>query len=648
MTVTRKILNINGSEKSFICNLEKDTLADVIRKLGLTGTKVGCNAGQCGSCNVILNGKLVRSCVKKISQVEDYSTVYTIEGMGTAENLHPLQLAWIVYGGVQCGFCTPGFIVSSKALLDENPNPTREEVRDWFQKNRNACRCTGYKPLVDAVMAAAKVLRGEMTMEELAYKAPEDKRIFNTNAPKPTAVGKVLGAVDFGDDINLKTEDMLHLAPVMPTISHGIIKEIDTSEAEKMPGVFKIITSKDVKGTNRMNTPIGTNWAINCDGLDRPILCDEKVFRLGDIVAVVAADTRRHAREAAKKVKVICEPLPEYLDVLDSVKEDAVEIHPGTPNIFLKKPLFHGEDTRKVMTEADYKVEFSVGTPNQSHLPIEPDTGCAYMEEDGSVTIMCKTHYVYGTRALIAPGIGLPPDKIRVVLNPTGGSFGYSFSPGTAAILAVCAMATGRPVGLTFSYKEHQLYTGKRASAYSNVRLACDKDGKLLAGEMEALYSNGFCAEFANFIATVSQKYFLTPYSVPSARVLSAVAYANLPHTTAYRCPHAVEVYTNVEQAIDMLAEKAGIDPFEFRYRNVWREGEANPIWGEQPRIYPVPGIMDKLRPKYEELKKHAKENSTPKDGLESVLLSVLSVCQVMEIAARLLWTQSGRYGNIL
>ena len=159
----KKMLHINGMPKTVIA--EPDTLlADVLREqLKLTGTKVGCGQGQCGCCSVILDGKLVRSCVTKMKRVEDGAQVTTIEGIGTPDNLHPLQLAWIVHGGAQCGFCTPGFIVSAKALLDENKRPTRAQVRDWFQKHRNACRCTGYKPLVDAVMDAAKVLRGEMT-----------------------------------------------------------------------------------------------------------------------------------------------------------------------------------------------------------------------------------------------------------------------------------------------------------------------------------------------------------------------------------------------------------------------------------------------------------------------------------------------------
>jgi aldehyde oxidoreductase len=156
MKLKKMWLNINGVNRMFACDPEKDTLAEVLRRLGLTGVKVGCGTGVCGACSVILDGKVIRSCTRKIGSVKEYSKVITIEGIGTPNNLHPLQVAFMNNGAVQCGFCTPGFIVSAYALLKENNNPTREEVRDWFQKHRNVCRCTGYKQIVDAVMDAAK------------------------------------------------------------------------------------------------------------------------------------------------------------------------------------------------------------------------------------------------------------------------------------------------------------------------------------------------------------------------------------------------------------------------------------------------------------------------------------------------------------
>ena len=309
----KKSLNVNGVTRMVVAEAN-ETLANVLRgQLGLTGTKVGCGEGQCGCCNVILDNKLVRSCVTKMSKVEEGASVITVEGVGTPDSLHPVQLAWVVHGGAQCGFCTPGFIVSAKALLDSNPNPDREEIRDWFNIHRNACRCTGYKQLVDAVTDAGKILRGELKAQDLMYKVPEDGKIFGGKHPRPTAVAKVTGTMDYGADLGLKLpEDTLHLALVQATVSHANIKGIDTSEAEKMPGVYKVVTHKDIKGKNRI-TGLITFPSNLGDGWDRPILCDEKVFQYGDAIAIVCAKTRSQARAAALKVKVDLEELPAYM-----------------------------------------------------------------------------------------------------------------------------------------------------------------------------------------------------------------------------------------------------------------------------------------------------------------------------------------------
>ena len=193
MAIRKGVFVVNGVERILFGDPEKDSLADVLRRTGLTSVKLGCGTGQCGVCTIILDGKPCRACIKKYGKVAEHSVIETLEGFGTANNLHPLQQAWITYGGVQCGFCTPGFIVSAKALLDVNPNPTRQDVRDWFTKNNNLCRCTGYKQLVDAVMAAAAVMRGEKTMEDITFKIPNRESIrfyylYRTNTITPEAM----------------------------------------------------------------------------------------------------------------------------------------------------------------------------------------------------------------------------------------------------------------------------------------------------------------------------------------------------------------------------------------------------------------------------------------------------------------------------
>ena len=191
----KKVLYINGIKRTLLVNPDS-SLASVLREqLLLTGCKVGCNQGQCGTCTIILNNKAVRSCIVKMKKIEDESVIQTIEGLSEGDDLHPLQVAWMGHGCAQCGFCSPGFIMSAKVLLEENSSPTREEVRAWFQKHKNLCRCTGYKPLVDAVMDAAAVLRGEKKLEDLVFQ-PVGNEILGTKYVRPSAKAKVTGILE--------------------------------------------------------------------------------------------------------------------------------------------------------------------------------------------------------------------------------------------------------------------------------------------------------------------------------------------------------------------------------------------------------------------------------------------------------------------
>ncbi|MDL2264628.1 (2Fe-2S)-binding protein, partial [Synergistaceae bacterium OttesenSCG-928-I11] len=200
-----KRIYINGIPKRIVAD-PQITLLEVIREQQkMTGTKRGCNCGQCGVCNVILNGKVVRACITRWKQVDEESELFTIEGVGTPDKPHAIQLAMIVNGAIQCGFCTPGFVMVAKDLLDKNPSPTREEVREAFQKNFMTCRCTGYIQITDAVMEAAEVLRGEKSMEDLMRRMEPGTQVWNTKYPRPSAIYKATGTFDYGDD------DYLHM-----------------------------------------------------------------------------------------------------------------------------------------------------------------------------------------------------------------------------------------------------------------------------------------------------------------------------------------------------------------------------------------------------------------------------------------------------
>ncbi|MGA8832289.1 MAG: molybdopterin-dependent aldehyde oxidoreductase [Desulfomonilaceae bacterium] len=607
----KKTINLNGVSKMLLADPES-SLAEVIREqFGLTGTKVGCGKGQCGACSVIMNGKLVKSCMTKIKRVQDGAYVTTIEGFGTPTDLHPLQLAWVVHGGAQCGFCSPGFIVSAKALLDENINPTRDQVRDWFHKNRNACRCTGYKPLVDAVMDAAKVLRGEMTKTELAFKLPEDGRIWGTNYPRPTAIAKVTGTIDYGADLIAKMPaGTLHLALAQAKVSHAKILSIDTSEAEKMPGVEKVITHKDVKGKNRI-TGLITFPTNKGDGWDRPILCDEKVFQFGDAIAIVAADTEAHARAAADKVKVNLEQLPAYMSAPAAMADDAIEIHPGTPNVYYEQKRAKGADTGPLMKSAAYVVEGEYYLQRQPHLTMEPDVGFAYFDEDGRLTIHSKSIGIHLHHAMICPGLGIEPEKLRLVQNPAGGTFGYKFSPTMEALVGVAAIATNKPVALKYDYYQHITYTGKRSPFFVDLKYGADKDGKIVAMEGDWIVDHGPYSEFGDLLTVRGAQFIGAGYGIPNIRGVGKTVCTNHAWGSAFRAYGSPQSFFASESLMDELAVKMGKDPLELRYLNVYRPGDTTPT-GQTPDGYSFPEMIDKLRPMYKEALELAKKESTP------------------------------------
>lgn len=605
----KKSMIINGERRTLVVDPEA-SLADVLRKqMLLTGCKVGCNQGQCGTCTIIMDGKAIRSCIVKMGRVRDDAEIETIEGIGTPDDLHPLQVAWMAHGCAQCGFCSPGFIMSAKVLLAENPSPTREEVRDWFQAHRNVCRCTGYKPLVDAVMDAAKVLRGEMSKEDLLFK-PVGNEIMGTYYARPSAAAKVTGRWDFGVDMALEMPaDTLRLALVQAEVSHANILGVDTSEAEKMPGVYKVITAKDVPGKNRI-TGLITFPTNKGDGWDRPILCDEKVFQFGDAIAMVAADTEEHAKAAARAVKVELELLPAYMSAPEALAPDAIEIHPGVPNAYFETNCIKGEDTAPIMANAPHVIESEAYCSRQPHLFLEPDNGLAYMDDEGRLTIHSKSIGIHLHHAMICQGIGVEPDKLRLIQNNTGGTFGYKFSPTSEALLGVAALVTGKPVTLVYDMYQSITYTGKRSPGFMKIRLAADEDGKLLALEGDNLIDHGPYSEFGDLLTMRLSQFVGAGYDIPNIRNKSQTICTNHAWGSAFRAYGSPQSFLGSETAIDVLAAEMGMDPFDLRYKNIYRPGATTPS-GCEPDVYCLESMFDTLRPKYEEAKKRCAAKST-------------------------------------
>jgi aldehyde oxidoreductase len=657
----RVTLNVNGLERYVVADGQQN-LADVLRnQLMLTGCKATCQEGQCGACSVILNDRIMRACMVKMKNVPQGSKVLTIEGIGTAENLHPLQVAWMAHGGAQCGICTPGFIMAAKALLDVNKKPTREEVRDFWHKNQNACRCTGYKPLVDAVMDAAAVLRGEKKKEDLLFEPAKNGTILGSMYRRPTALQKVTGTWDFGADIALHMPpDTLRLALVQAKVSHANIKGIDASEAEKMPGVVKVVTWKDVKGKNAI-TGLITFPTNKGDGWDRPILCKEKVFQFGDAIAIVCADTEEQARAAAEKVKVDLEVLPAYMSGPAAMAPDAIEIHPGVPNVYYEQRVVKGAETKPIMDKAAYVVEDEFYCSRQPHLTIEPDCGQAFLDDEGVLNIQSKSIGLHLHHAMICPGLGIPPEKLRIIQNPTGGTFGYKFSPTLEALVGVACLATKRPVSLNYDMFQGITYTGKRSPVGMKLKMAADKEGKLLAMEADWWVDHGPYSEFGDLLTQRQAQFTGAGYMIPNIRSRGFTVCTNHAWGSAFRSYGSPQAFLASESLMDELAAKMGMDPFELRYKNIYRPGDTTPN-GCKPDVYCFEAMFDKLRPKYEEAKKRCKQLSTPEkrrgvglslgiygSGLDGADSSEASVELVKggKIIARNTWQDHGQAGDL-
>ena len=326
------------------------------------------------------------------------------------------------------------------------------------------------------------------------------------------------------------------------------------------------------------------------------------------MVALVAADTREHAREAAKKVKIEIEPLPAMTNYLEAVLPGAVRIHEESENEWVRVPVFKGEDTREIIEKSDHVVEGSFYSSRQPHLVLEPHAMQAYVDDEGVLTIQWKSQSLHSSIAPLSKALDYPQDKIRIICNAAGGSFGLAMSTDAPALVAAATLALdGRPVTLTMSYAEHQLFTGKRSPAYANARFACNKDGKLTAIEFDVALEHGAYPETGGSLQIRTIRFPGYGLYVPNIRGLVRGGYSNNSYGVAYRAYGSPQAYTFSEQLIDMLAEKAGIDPFEFRYINAARPGDTTN--NSMPyHVYPVVEMMDKIRPYYQESLEWAKQ----------------------------------------
>ncbi len=555
MTVLQ--MTVNGRPVTLNVPDER-SLSEVLRvDLGLTGTKVGCGEGVCGSCTVLVNGRPVRSCITPARKVQG-AEVLTIEGLARDGKLTPLQEAFIAHGALQCGFCTPGMIMAATALLKRSPHPTEEEIRRALRAN--LCRCTGYISIIAAIQAAAD----KSTVSPSLPATGPPLQVVGHPLPRPSAVAKVTGAALFADDYTFP--GMLYGAVRRAGVPHARVKRVDTSAARALPGVRAVLTHQDVPGSNRHGL-IVPDW---------PVLCADKVRYVGDSIAIVAADSPEIARQAAELVEVELEPLPVVSNPLDALQPDAPLVHEEWPqgNLLQHIEVALG-DVREGMAEADLVVEQTYRTPTFEHAFLEPECAVARPIDGGRIEVIVGSQIPYADRRQVAAALGIPEEQVRVRGAFIGGGFGGKEDVAGQIHAALLAQATGRPVKLLYSRTESLLAHPKRHATVIRVKLGARRDGRITALEADLVGDTGAYASLGAVVMARAASHASGPYSIPNVRIDCDAVYTNNLPAGAFRGFGVTQSCFAVESAMDEMAEALGMGPVEFRRQNILRVGST-------------------------------------------------------------------------
>lgn len=524
--------------------------------LGMMGTKDGCSSGDCGTCVVLVDGKPVDACVYLMRRT-DGVRIETIEGLAHDGALHPIQAAFLDRGAVQCGFCIPGMIMASKALLEKRPSPTLEDIRTGLKDN--ICRCTGFEPIFEAVAQAGEWLA--------------DPTRFATWKPTYGAMGassvlvdgtrSVQGRLPYADDLVLP--GMLHGQVVWSEHAYARILGVDTKAAGAAPGVHRVVTAADVPGLNAHGRTVP----------DQPVFCSDYVRFTGDPVALVLADTREHAVEAAKLVRVEYEPLEGLFDPKDSLRPGAPQLVSSSPGNVCKALTHEVGDVEAAFESAAHVVEGHFKTQRQDHAYLEPLAALAEVARDGSVTVYAPTQAPFETREQLTKVLDLPRDKVRVIVPPLGGAFGGKIEIALEGMVAVAAYVTRKPVKITLTRAESLATSVKRHPFEMDYRVAADAEGRLLAVDATLVCDGGPYTGNSPRVIDQACIFSCGPYRVPNVRIDGKAVMTNNPLGGAFRGYGINQAAVAMEQLMDELALKLGMDPFELRRVNMLVEGDS-------------------------------------------------------------------------
>lgn len=573
---------------------ESRTLAHVLRyDLGLTGTKIGCEEAECGICTVLVDGIPIDSCIYPAFKAQGCQ-VTTIEGLAHNGELHPLQREFIRHGAVQCGFCTPGLIMTASALLNENTHPSEHDIKVALKDTY--CRCTGYSSVIQAIQSAAADIRGEDPLPVNDPTIDEPMDFISRSVPPKGVTDRVTGQAKYTDDYSF--EGMLYARTLRSRFPHARILSIDTHAAKALVGVRAVLTHSDVPGQN-IHGLVYADW---------PVLCGDAVRYMGDAVAIVAADTPEIADEALKLIQVEYQPLPVVADPKYAHSPEAPILHPQHPtgNLLKHIKVRHG-DIEQGFAEADYIVEREYHTPTTEHAFLEPE--CAIGIPSGfagheKLTIYVGSQIPYQDREQIAKAMGLEREQVRVIGTLIGGGFGGKEDIAGQIHVAMLATATGRPVKMLYTRQESLLFHPKRHATIIRIKTGATQDGRLTAVEAELYGDGGAYASLSDKVMTRATTHATGPYTVPHAKIDCYAMYTNNVPSGAFRGFGVTQSAFAVEQNMDILAEMIGIDPIEFRRINAQKVGVTTATG--QPLRESV-GLLETLDDVQRDMQTHSK-----------------------------------------
>jgi len=544
----------------------RSRLLDALRlDLGLTGTKEGCGTGDCGSCTVLLDGRPVNSCMVLALQAAGRDVV-TIEGVGAPSImgcLDPVQTALLRSGGVQCGFCTPGMVMSLKGLLAANPHPTDQDVRVAI--SGNLCRCTGYGKILEAARAVAT---GAVGPEPPPSGAPP----VGSRFLRVDGVEKVTGRALYAEDIQLPR--MIHGALVRSPHAHARILSIDASAAIRLPGVQAVVTGRDLE-----------MGFYGIDLQDQQIFALEKVRFIGEPVAAVAAETADLAREAAGLVRVEYEELPPVFEVEAALDPECPLVHDDVNhyernwesdrkgNLCFQAWVGHG-DVERGFAESDLVIEGVYDTPLAHPGAIEPHASTAAVDPSGRVSVWTTTQKPFAVRSYLARALKRPVSAFKVIPTHIGGGFGGKLVLCLEPYAVLLAERAGVPVQMTLTREEEMSTTTLRHPARVELKTGVKRDGTLVAHRARILFNTGAYSGDGPTAVALATLMATGPYRFASVDVTGLVLYTNKTPCGSCRCPSGPQMAFAVESHLEKVARAIGMDSLLFRLKNAWEDGD--------------------------------------------------------------------------